>query len=177
VRAERYTGYQRLLDRMAAGILTTETAMDSDPGAALVAYVKYLYRMVGRIRRRQKARLRHWQEQEGRHLREGRGILAAPDARRGLGARVDSLERWERRHQLLEMALGIFTSAGVVELRLPREGDVANVGDLLVYQLEELEAIATEKGGIRQLLDEKWRKVYKANAPRGLFDSGEMRVA
>lgn len=32
--------------------------------------------------------------------------------------------------------------------------------------LKNLENIATEKGGIRALLDEKWRKVYQANAPR-----------
>jgi hypothetical protein len=82
-----------------------------------------------------------------------------------MGARLDSLKRWERRQQLLDMALGVFTSAGVVELQ---EADVSRVGDLLLYSLDDLEAIARDKGGIRALLDEKWRKVYKANAPRGL---------
>jgi hypothetical protein len=53
---------------------------------------------------------------------------------------------------------------------------VANLGDLLLYSLDELEDIAAEKGGVRQLLDEKWRKVYKANAPRGLFTTCEMRA-
>ena len=77
----------------------------------------------------------------------------------------------------MHTALGVFASAGVVRLRLQREGDMASVGDLLVYSLDELEAVAVEKGGIRQLLDEKWRKVYQAAAPRGLCTRGERRAA
>jgi hypothetical protein len=34
-----------------------------------------------------------------------------------------------------------------------------------------------KEGGIRQRLDEKWRKVYQANAPRGLFGVSELRAA
>ena len=51
------------------------------------------------------------------------------------------------------------------------------MGDLLLYRLDDLENIAAEKGGIRQLFDEKWRKVYRANAARGVFTTGEMRAA
>jgi len=75
------------------------------------------------------------------------------------------------------MALGVFSSAGVVHLRVQREADVSNLGDLLLYSLDDLEEIAAKKGGIRQLLDEKWRKVYRANAPRELFPQHEMRAA
>jgi hypothetical protein len=66
------------------------------------------------------------------------------------------------------MVLGIFTSAGVAHLGVQGEVDIANLGDgdLLRYSLDDLEEIATEKGGIRQLLDEKWVKVYKANTLR-----------
>ncbi|HEV8194659.1 MAG TPA: hypothetical protein VGP82_24670, partial [Ktedonobacterales bacterium] len=39
VRAACYTGYRRLLDRMAVGLATTLEQMDTDPGAALVSYV------------------------------------------------------------------------------------------------------------------------------------------
>jgi hypothetical protein len=67
------------------------------------------------------------------------------------------------------MALGVFDAAGVVRLRPHREADVATVSDLLVYSLEELEAVAEATGGIRRLLDEKWVKVYKARSPRGLL--------
>lgn len=36
--------------------------------------------------------------------------------------------------------------------------DVSNVVGLLLYSLDDLEDIAREKGGVRQLLDEKWHK-------------------
>jgi hypothetical protein len=89
---------------------------------------------------------------------------------------LDTPARAQKLKLLLDMALGVFTSAGVAHLRVQREADVAKVGDLLLYSLEELEAIAAEKGGIRMILDEKWRKVYQANAPRGLFTSGAVRT-
>ncbi|HEV8191524.1 MAG TPA: hypothetical protein VGP82_08565 [Ktedonobacterales bacterium] len=100
-----------------------------------------------------------------------------PDVQHGLGARLDTPTRAQKRAQLLDMALGVFTSAGVVHLRVQREAEVSNLGDLLLYRLDDLEDIAAKKGGIRQLLDETWRKVYQANAPRGLFTTAEMRAA
>ena len=36
---------------------------------------------------------------------------------------------------------------------------VSNLEDLLLYGLDDLEEIAAEKGGMRQLLDENWCKV------------------
>jgi hypothetical protein len=56
VRAARYTGYRRLLDRMAVGLATTLEQMDTDPGAALASNVKYLHRIAGRINRQQSHR-------------------------------------------------------------------------------------------------------------------------
>jgi hypothetical protein len=53
----------------------------------------------------------------------------------------------------------------VVELRLQQEADVSSVGDLLLYSLDELEAIAARKGGMPALVEEKWRKDYNASAP------------
>lgn len=177
IRSTRYRGYERLLNRMAVGVLTTETLMDTDPGAALVSYTKYLYRIVGHIRRKQKERVKAWEQHAKEQARVGQPITITPDIGRGMGARLDSLTRWKRRQKLLEMALGVFTSAGVVELQLQREADVSRVSDLLVYSLDELEAIADEKGSIRRLLDEKWCKVYKAHAPRGLFSTREAKNA
>lgn len=75
------------------------------------------------------------------------------------------------------MALGVFDAAGVVRLRLRREVDVYSVGDLLVYSLDELEAVAERKGGVRRLLDEKWAKVYKASTPRGHSSKSGIRAA
>ncbi len=177
VRAARYSGYRRLLDRMAVGLLTTEQAMDTDPGAALATYVAYMTRLAGRIRRHQKLRVRQWAQLHVERQRAGRPLPIAPDLSRGMGARLDALARTRKREQLLEMALGVFDAAGVVRLRLHREADVASVSGLLVYSLQELEAAAEAKGGIRRLLDEKWTKVYKTGVPRGLFSRAEMRAA
>ena len=177
VRAARYTGYRRLLDRVSVGLATTLQAMDTDPGAALVSYVAYLHRIAGRIKRQQNKRAAAWRQKEREAVRSGLPSPLMPDLHRGLGARLDSPTRAQKLHQLLDMALGVFTSAGVVHLRVQREADISNLGDLLLYSLDDLEEIAAAKGGIRQLLDEKWRKVYKANAPRGLFTRGEMHAA
>ena len=177
VRAARYTGYRRLLDRMAVGLTTTLEQMDTDPGAALVSYVKYLHRIAGRIKRMQNKRAAAWRCKEQEASRMGCSSPLIPDLQRGLGARLDTPTRAEKRVLLLDMALGVFSSAGVVYLRVQREADVSNLGDLLLYSLDDLEEIAAEKGGIRQLLDEKWRKVYKANTPRGLFTTGEFHAA
>jgi hypothetical protein len=176
VRAARYSCYRRLLDRMAVG-LTTEQAMDTDPGAALVTYVAYLHRLAGRIRRQQQLRIRRWEQAQTERRRLGKPLPLVPDLSRGMGSRLDTVDRTKKREQLLEMALGVFGAAGVVRLRLHREADVARVSDLVLYSLEDLEAIAEEKGGIRRLLDEKWTKIYQAPAPRGLFKRGEMREA
>src|SRR5262249_27508719 len=100
-----------------------------------------------------------------------------PDLDRGLGVRLDTPTRTEKRAMLLDIALGVFTSAGVVHLRVQRETDASSLGDLLLYSLDDLEEIAAEKDGIHTLLDEMWRKVYQANAPRGLFTHAEMHAA
>ena len=47
VRAARYSGYRRLLDRMAMGLLSTEQLMDTDPGAALTTWATYMHRLAG----------------------------------------------------------------------------------------------------------------------------------
>jgi hypothetical protein len=177
VRAARYTGYRRLLDRMAVGVATTLEQMDTDPGAALVSYVKYLTRIAGRIKRQENRRAAAWRRKEQEATRYGVPLSHTPDVRSGLGARLDTPTHAAKRKLLLDMALGVFTSAGVAHLRVQREVDVSNLGDLLLYSLDELEEIAAEKGGIRSLLDEKWRKVYKANSPRGLFTRAEMQAA
>jgi hypothetical protein len=88
-----------------------------------------------------------------------------------MGARLDHLRKVE---QVLAMALGIFTSVGVVSSELPQ---VASVADLLCTVIDDLEAVATANGGIGQLLHDKRAKVYKAYAPRGLFTSRSRRAA
>jgi hypothetical protein len=146
-------------------------------GAAPVSYVKYLHRIAGRIKRRQKRRAVVWRHNEAEATRSGLPPRLIPDLEHGLGAWLDTPNRAEKRALLLDMALGVFTSAGVVHPRVQREAEVSNLGDLLLYSLDDLEEIAAKKGGIRILLDEKWRKVYKANALRGVFSDTESRRA
>lgn len=59
----------------------------------------------------------------------------APDVRRG--ERLDTPTRAAKRKLLLNMALGVFTNADVAHLRVQHEADVANLGDLLLYSLDE----------------------------------------
>ncbi len=53
---------------------------------------------------------------------------------------------------------------------------LSGFGDLLGYNLDELEAVAEAKGGIRRLLGERWAQTYKAASPRGLFGKVEKRA-
>jgi hypothetical protein len=48
---------------------------------------------------------------------------------------------------------------------------------LLVFNLDEPEAVAERKGSIRRLLDEKWANAYKVASPSGLFILREQRRA
>jgi hypothetical protein len=163
VRAERYSGYQRLLDRMAVGVLTAVNLYDSDPGAVAGSWLAAMHRLAQAIRRKQVERLAAW---------EAHGQRARADAgRRGMGASLDHLRKVE---QLLAMALGVFTSIGVVSSELPY---VASVADLLGTLVDDLEAVAVAKGGIGQLLHDKRCQVYKAAAPRGLFTPRSRQAA
>ncbi|HEV8193928.1 MAG TPA: hypothetical protein VGP82_20960 [Ktedonobacterales bacterium] len=145
VRAARYTGYRRLLDRMAVGLTTTLEQMDTDPGAALVPYVTYLHRIAGRIKRKQNKRAAaDWRRKAHEATSQGFPPPLIPDLPHGLAARLDTPTRAQKRAQLLDMALGVFTSAGVVHVRVRREADVSNLGDLLLYSLDDLEAIAAK---------------------------------
>ena len=73
------------------------------------------------------------------HRRAGDGVSwpsLPPRARcaERFGARLDMPTRATKRKLLLDMALGVFTSAGVTHLRVQREADVSNLGDLPLYK-------------------------------------------
>src|SRR5262249_5097529 len=102
VRAARYTGYRRLLDRMAVGVATTLEQMDTDPGAALVSYVGYLTRIAGRIKRQQNRRAKAWRKAEHDAATIGQPFPLVPDVRNGLGARLDTPTRADKRKLLLD---------------------------------------------------------------------------
>jgi hypothetical protein len=163
VQAGRHTGYKRLLDRMAVGVLTAVDLYDSDPGAVTHVWLAQMHRLAQAIRRHQETHQGKWTP------------LGQPEqAERfchGMGAGLDRLQKLQ---QLLAMALGVFTSTGVVSAELPR---VATVADLLCTVVDDLEAVARAKGGIGQLLHDKRCKVYKAASPRGLFTPRSRRAA
>ena len=75
------------------------------------------------------------------HRRAGDGVSwpsLPPRARcaERFGARLDMPTRATQRKPLLDMALSIFTSAGVAHLRVQHEANVSNLGDLLLYSLK-----------------------------------------
>ena len=77
-----------------------------------------------------------------------------------------SLEHPDKVRHLIQMLLGIFAAHGV-----PALGDkpVYSVGDLLNQHLDLLEAVADDNGGVEQVLQRHFAKVYKIAAPRDLI--------
>jgi hypothetical protein len=148
VRTQRHTGQRRLLQRMGLGIAAAaELLLDSDPAVVLPAYLDQV-RRVAALAAAKQAEQRQW-----------RGRSQAPQQAR----RMRYLQAMQH---LAEMALGVFAAAGVVQAELPRVGSVA---DLLCVLVDDLEELATAKGGIGQVLYDKWCKVYKLTPPRDLF--------
>jgi hypothetical protein len=152
VRAERHSGYQRLLNRMVVGVQETLALMESDPITAFTAWLEYNRRIADLAQRQRAARSLYrtgWERMAERR--------ADTYAHRGAGGASERDRRWL---MLLEATLGIYTSAGVVKESLPHVSTVAELVDQLI---PELEAVALVKGGVGQLLHDKWRKVYKVH--------------
>jgi hypothetical protein len=77
--------------------------------------------------------------------------------------------RWERVGVLehrVQMLLGIFAARGVLPLEFKPAHSVA---DLLLQHLDELEREADQKGGVQQLLVDRFAKVYKVGVAVGVF--------
>jgi hypothetical protein len=131
---------------MAVGIMTTaEATLDADPATVMPGFL---------------ARVK-WQ------ARAARAAQQAKRAKKAMGqAEGRRLKYLERVEQLVEEALGVFTSLGVAKGTLP---PCEHVGDLLEYQCDDLEEIAVRKGGIGQLLFVKWCRLYKVLPPKQVF--------
>lgn len=152
VRAERHSGYKRFLDRMAVGVLSATDLTETDTGAVAGSWLAYQYRLASRIQQKQEkappADTQTGSPKRGQIVRPEKGAR---------GAHATDVEQ----------LLGIFTSSGVVQAQLPH---VATVADFLCTIIDDLELVASAKGGIGQLLHDKRAKVYKAYSSRGLFD-------
>jgi hypothetical protein len=163
VRGARYTGKSRLLRRMLLGVVDSLEMEDASPAAASLAA---LHRWIETVAAR---------EAERAHARRARyankyGSVPAW-VEQGMGARLERVEQVRHRVQML---LGIFSARGVLPLHLK---PAYNVADLLVQHLDDLEAEADEKGGLAQVLDAHFTKVYKVAAPPELFTSSVQLTA
>ena len=144
VRAHRYEGRQRLLRRMALGVIKALEIQDASVASASLRQLAELVatKEARRLQVRKDAVLN----------REG---IVPPWVEAGMGA---GMEHPEKVRHLIQMLLGIFAAHGVLAL-----GDkpAYTIGDLLTQHLDLLEAIAEDKGGIDQVLRGHFAKVYK----------------
>jgi hypothetical protein len=135
VRAFRYEGRQRLLRRMALGVIK---ALEVEDASVASASLRQLAELVAtkeahRLQARKDAALKL------------HGTVP-PWVEAGMGA---TMERPEKVRHLIQMLLGTFAAHGVLAL-----GDkpIHSVGDLLTQHLDLLEAEAEDKGGVGQVL-------------------------
>lgn len=159
VRAQRHTGYARGMHRMAVGLLAALECVDIAPAAAQGAYLRYLQRLAHLAKGAQDKLLAQCDDDEQRAVR----VL------RGMGVRDDQLDTCT---QLLDMAVGVFTSAGVVSLA--GFEDCQAIEDVVAGVLTELEDVAKEKGGVSQLLEDKWQKRFKLAVAHKLYDRSKV---
>jgi hypothetical protein len=152
VRSHRYAGRQRLLRRLALGVIKALEVQDTSVASASLRQLAEL------VATKEACRLQA--RKETVLLREG---TVPPWVEAGMGA---GMERPEKVRHLIQMLLGIFAAHGVLAL-----GDkpIHSVGDLLTQHLDLLEAVADNKGGVSQVLRGHFAKVYKLTAPRDLF--------
>jgi hypothetical protein len=152
VRAHRYEGRRRLLRRMALGVVK---ALEIQDASVACASLRQLAELIA--------------TKEAKHLEKRKAASRNREGtvprwvEAGMGA---SLEHPERVQHLIQMLLGIFAAHGVLAL-----GDkpVHSVGDLLTQHLDLLEALVDDNGGVRQVLQRHFAKVYKAPLPLNLF--------
>jgi hypothetical protein len=158
VRGMRFEGKSQLLRRMLLGVIASLELEDASPtAAALAAISKWVDEAARREAERAEAR-------RARHLMRYGRVPAWVE--RGMGEREARVQQVRHRVQML---LGIFSARGVLPLALK---PAHSVGDLLVQHLDDLEREAEEKGGLDQVLQDHFSRVYKVAAPRDLFAAG-----
>ncbi len=151
VRGSRYSGKNRLLRRMALGVVKSLEVEDASPtSAALLTLQRWMEQVVEKEVARITAKCQRYQERQGYVPRW---------VERGMGERFSRAERLEHRVQML---LGIFSVKGVLPLEFK---PAHSVGDLLTQHLDELEQEAERKGGVLQALSDHFAKVYRMPGP------------
>jgi hypothetical protein len=155
VRGMRFEGKSRLLRRMLLGVVASLEVEDASPtSAALAALSKWMDETARREAERAEARRARYLMRYGR---------VPAWVERGMGEREARLRQVRHRVQML---LGIFSARGVLPLELK---PAHSIGDLLVQHLDDLEREAEDKGGLDQVLQDHFSRIYKVAAPRDLF--------
>ncbi len=171
VRGARYAGRNRLLNRMAAGLLASLDVADAEIAHAALLRLsedveKRAAREAERLATRRAALLAQLEKEtpgglDGIDEGELRARLSVIDGGRGLlNERPDAL-----RHRLA-MLLGIWAAKGVLPLEIEPVPDVAA---LFRRHEADLGALAIEKGGVPALLHAHYLKTFKTSAPPTLF--------
>jgi hypothetical protein len=151
VRGSRYSGKNRILRRLALGVVKSLEVEDASPtSAALLTLQRWMEKVVEKEVERITAKCRRYQEQ---------GKPIPTWVRAGMDERFRRVEQIELRIQML---LGIFASHGVLPLQFK---PAYSVGDLLLQHLDALEQEAEENGGIQQVLADHFAKLYKVSMP------------
>jgi len=147
VRGSRYSGKNRILRRLALGVVKSLEVEDASPtSAALLMLQRWMEKVVEKEVARISAKCQRYQERQG----------SVPHwVERGMGERYSRVEQLEHRVQML---LGVFSAKGVLPLEFK---PAYSVGDLLLQHLDALEQEADEKGGVQQVLADHFAKVYK----------------
>jgi hypothetical protein len=149
VRGSRYSGKNRLLRRMALGVVKSLEVEDASPtSAALMTLQRWMEKIVDKEVARITAKCQRYQERQGYVPRW---------VERGMGERFFRAEQLEHRVQML---LGVFSAKGVLPLEFK---PAHSVGDLLTQHLDELEQEAERKGGVLQALTDHFAKMYKVD--------------
>jgi hypothetical protein len=147
VRGARYSGMNRILRRMALGVVKSLEVEDASPtSAALMTLQRWMEKVVEKEVARITAKCQRYQQRQGYIPRW---------VERGMGERLSRAEQLEHRVQML---LGIFSAKGVLPLEFK---PAYSVGDLLTQHLDELEQEAERKGGVLQTLADHFAKVYR----------------
>jgi hypothetical protein len=147
VRGSRYSGKNRILRRLALGVVKSLEVEDASPtSAALLTLQRWMEKVVEKEVARITAKCQRYQERQGYVPRW---------VERGMGERFSRADQLEHRVQML---IGIFSAKGVLPLEFK---PAYSVGDLLTQHLDELEQEAERKGGVVQTLTDHFARVYK----------------
>jgi len=154
VRGSRYSGRSRILRRLALGVVKSLEVEDASPtSAALLSLRRWVEKVAEGEERRLAARCAFHRERLG---------YVPKWVKHGMGVRWDRVEALEHRVQML---LGVFAAKGVLMLEFK---PAYNVDDLVMQHMEELAHEAEAKGGVQQMLDDHFAKVYKVGASRDM---------